>query len=62
MDMTVIGMFVQAALEIYERHRTNTGVRLTKEQVMAQLKAEIASGQHAIAQWYAEHPEFDPPE
>lgn len=54
MDMTVIAMFVKAALEIYQRHQAATGEKLTNEQVLALLNTEIASGQHDIAKWFAE--------
>ncbi|CAB4190688.1 hypothetical protein UFOVP1196_90 [uncultured Caudovirales phage] len=53
MDVTVLQMYLQAGMEIYMRHYQATGEHLTAEQVTAQLQAELASGQHQIAAWFA---------
>lgn len=52
MEMSVIQMFIQAGLEIYQRHQDATGEKLTGEQVTEMLMSEIDSGQHMIAKWF----------
>lgn len=53
MDAAVVQMIIQASIEIFMRHYKASGEQLSAEQVAAQLRDQIASGQHEIADWFA---------
>ena len=47
----VIGMILQAGIEIYKRH-ADKGEILTDAQVADALTNELAQGKHAILAWF----------
>lgn len=52
LDMNLVNIAIGAAVEIIQRHFSETGQLLSKAEVEARVQQELKNGQGKIADWY----------